>query len=392
MANKKNGLGRGLEALLPQSQTSNQDGIQEIKVELIEPNRYQPRKEFSKESLKELAESIKSYGILQPLIIRTLENDRYELISGERRLRAAKIAGLEKVPAIVREYSDSQTSEISIIENVQREDLNVIEEALAYERLIKEFGHTQEIIASKIGRSRSHISNMLRLLKLTPTVKALIEKGFLTLGQARPLLAIEDESLQVQVAEMILSEGLSVRKVEAFINEVKNSVLPKSEVKPKVKEEQKINFDSEKTEVENEIKIETEVETETETKIEVENKNETEVENVIKNEGENTTTVESEFKIEEKNVKSPRQKNEPSIFVREAEDQLTEILGAKVKITLNNNFGRIQIDFADEQDLSRILEEIHKMKLLKPKNLSSATKEEKIEALRKFSTSNNFAI
>ncbi|MBR1398471.1 MAG: ParB/RepB/Spo0J family partition protein, partial [Selenomonadaceae bacterium] len=227
MANKKGGLGRGLSALLPQtqsqySQIQPQDTVHDIQVSLIQPNRYQPRREFDANALNELAESIKSYGILQPIIVRKIDSG-YELIAGERRLRASKIVGLENIPAIIREYTDAQMSEISIIENVQRENLNVIEEAQAYDRLIKEFGHTQEVVAAKIGRSRSHISNIMRLLKLSPTVRALIAKGLLTLGQARPLLAIENEVIQVQAAEMILSEGLSVRKVEAFINELKNS-------------------------------------------------------------------------------------------------------------------------------------------------------------------------
>ena len=368
MAIKKGGLGRGIEALLPQSQSQysqSQDSVQKILTELIQPNRYQPRRDFDSDSLNELAESIKSYGILQPLIVRAIENNRYELIAGERRLRAAKIVGLEKIPVIIRNYTDAQTSEISIIENVQREDLNVIEEAQAYERLIKEFGHTQELIASKIGRSRSHIANILRLLKLSPTVRKLVEKNFLTLGQARPLLAIEDESLQVQTAEIILSEGLSARKVEAFVNEIKNSGLLENSNKNSEMELIE-NVD------ENEFKS-----------------------NDIDTKPASDKIIDTKISEDKKTKKIVKKNIESSIYIREAEDKLTEILGAKVKITQNKKSCRLQIDFVNEQDLSRIVENFNKMSLMIPnKNIDAtiSTKEEKIAALRKFSTSQNFNI
>ena len=327
--------------------------MQEISTELIQPNRYQPRREFSNESLSELAESIKIYGILQPLIVRSIENNRYELIAGERRLRAAKIVRLEKVPAIIREYSDEQTSEISIIENVQREDLNVIEEAQAYERLIKEFGYSQEVIASKIGRSRSHISNIIRLLKLSSTVRALIEKDLLTLGQARPLLAINDESLQIQVAEMILSEGLSARKVEAFVNEIKNSGMLE-------------NFADE---IDEQIEINEEYQSE-----------------IIDSTPSSDKIIEN--KIEDTKRKSIKKILERPPYIVEAENKLAEILDAKVKIISNRKSCKIQIDLFNKEDLSRIIESLNKV--TPKKNLSeSTTKEEKIAALRKFSTSQN---
>ncbi len=382
MAIKKGGLGRGIEALLPQSQSQysqSQDSVQKILTELIQPNRYQPRRDFDSDSLNELAESIKSYGILQPLIVRAIENNRYELIAGERRLRAAKIVGLEKIPVIIRNYTDAQTSEISIIENVQREDLNVIEEAQAYERLIKEFGHTQELIASKIGRSRSHIANILRLLKLSPTVRKLVEKNFLTLGQARPLLAIEDESLQVQTAEIILSEGLSARKVEAFVNEIKNSGLL---------ENSDTNFEietSENIETADVEKIE-----ESPTILNDEYKT-----NDIDTKPASDKIIDTKISEDKKTKKIVKKNIESSIYIREAEDKLTEILGAKVKITQNKKSCRLQIDFVNEQDLSRIVENFNKMSLMIPnKNIDAtiSTKEEKIAALRKFSTSQNFNI
>ena len=392
MAIKKGGLGRGIEALLPQSQSQYstmqpQDSVQEIQSALIQPNRYQPRREFDEGALNELAESIKSYGILQPLIVREIEGGRYELIAGERRLRASKIVGLENVPVIIRDYTDAQMSEISIIENVQRENLNVIEEAQAYERLIKEFGHTQEIVAAKIGRSRSHISNILRLLKLSPTVRALIAKGLLTLGQARPLLAIENEIIQVQAAEMILSEGLSVRKVEAFVNELKTSGLLETLT---------TNLNNAAIEVDTSAVNDNIVPTEriggnfaNASNFEPQHNlphNET-----IKTEKFNDNNVTSQPKVKKPNKSIPKRANEPSIYIREAENKLTEILGAQVKITTNKKYSRIQIDFATEEDLERILESFDKSINNNPKS-EILTREEKIAALRKFSTSQNFNI
>ena len=403
MATKKGGLGRGISALLPQSQaqyeqSNSNDVVQEISLDSIQPNRYQPRREFDAGALNELAESIKSYGILQPLIVRALADGKYELIAGERRLRASKIVGLENVPVIIREYTDAQMSEISIIENVQRENLNVIEEAQAYDRLIKEFGHTQEIVAAKIGRSRSHISNMLRLLKLCPTVRALIAKGFLTLGQARPLLAIENEVIQIQAAEMILSEGLSVRKVEAFINELKKSGLLDTLT---------ANINNASTPAVDTLSAEpASVSAST---INSENR-EIDTKEKINNQplNDKVDTVPSSDKIavtpeinEPKKIKGnkkiPAKNNDTnSIYIREAENKLTEILGAQVKITTNKKISRIQIYFATEEDLSRILESFDKSlnDVQNKPSINSAitTKEEKIAALRKFSTSQNFSI
>lgn len=410
MAVKKGGLGRGIEALLPQSQSqyeqiSAKDSVQEIIAAMIQPNRYQPRREFDEGALNELAESIRSYGILQPLIVRKIEDNKYELIAGERRLRASKIVGLEKVPAIIRDYTDAQMSEISIIENVQRENLNVIEEAQAYDRLIKEFGHTQEIVAAKIGRSRSHISNMLRLLKLSPTVRALIAKGLLTLGQARPLLAIENEVIQVQAAEVILSEGLSVRKVEAFVNEVKNSgllatlttnmnnVLNTSETDSK-STETVVNDLPNVGRIEDTPVASSEIVPTTPTITHSEPANNNLDESVR---SESASRIEISPRQEGKSTNKPAVKKvteTPSPYIREAEDKLSSILGAHVKITANKKHSRIQIDFATEEDLSRIIENFSKSVNLNEitSKLGMSTKEEKIAALRKFSTSQNFNI
>ena len=399
MGVKKGGLGRGIEALLPQSQSQYEqigakDSVQEVLSALIQPNRYQPRREFDEGALNELAESIKSYGILQPLIVRKIEDGRFELIAGERRLRASKIVGLEKVPVIIRDYTDAQMSEISIIENVQRENLNVIEEAQAYDRLIKEFGHTQEIVAAKIGRSRSHISNMLRLLKLSPTVRALIAKGLLTLGQARPLLAIENEVLQVQAAEIILSEGLSVRKVEAFVNELKNSDLLQTLTT-------NMNEAAETTETANipgshsEMASNAPVVESTERIYSELPSNNVRVSDTVNPEIVDSITTASQQE-ENKPIKPAAKKviETPPLYIREAENKLSGILGAQVKITTNRKHNRIQIDFATEEDLERIIENFESS-LNKDENnskVSMSTKEEKIAALRRFSTSQNFNI
>lgn len=230
MSNRRGGLGRGLGAIFTSQSTETariqpKDIVQEIFVSAVQPNRYQPRKEFNIDALRELAESIKVYGILQPVIVRKLGVDSYELIAGERRLRASKIAGLEKIPAIIRNYTDTESSEISIIENIQRQDLNAIEEAQAYDRLIRDFGLTQEQIGERIGRSASYVANILRLLKLTPKVKEFVSIGLLTVSQARPLLAIDNENLQTKAAQMTVAENLSVKTVEAFVEEMKNAGL-----------------------------------------------------------------------------------------------------------------------------------------------------------------------
>ena len=405
MGIKKGGLGRGIEALLPQSQSqydqaSSKDSVREISTASIQANRYQPRREFDEGALNELAESIKSYGILQPLIVRKLEDDKYELIAGERRLRASKIAGLDKVPVIIRDYTDAQMSEISIIENVQRENLNVIEEAQAYDRLIREFGHTQEIVAAKIGRSRSHISNMLRLLKLSPTVRALIEKGLLTLGQARPLLAIENEVIQVQAAEMILSEGLSVRKVEAFVNELKSSGLL-STLTANLENAVPANETGNTTAVDNYQTSTTIINNPVKDNDHIGEYKEEHISNskMPRNEVTNDNIVDGNFAVTQSETKklnkqTLKRTEEVPLYIRDAENRLTDILGARVKITTNKKYSRIQIDFANEEDLSRILENFDKSMSSNQTNSKSdvSTKEEKIAALRKFSTSQNFSI
>ena len=191
MASKQHGgLGKGLGALLKDTKlTPARDKVQEIAISEIQANRYQPRQEFDESALEDLKESVQRIGVIQPILVRRLPGTGYELIAGERRLRASKLAGLKSVPAMIREYNDAEISEIALIENIQREDLNAIEEARAYARLMKDFGLTQDIMAKKIGRSRSHIANFLRLLKLEDQVQEYVANGTLSMGQAKPLLA-----------------------------------------------------------------------------------------------------------------------------------------------------------------------------------------------------------
>ncbi len=217
----KGGLGKGLNALLKDTKmTPAKDRVQEIPVAKICANRYQPRQEFDESALEELKESVKRIGILQPLLVRKLPSGSFELIAGERRLRAAKLAGLETVPAMIREYSDAQISEIALIENIQRENLNAMEEAQAYSQLMKDFGLTQEEIAVKIGRSRSHIANFLRLLKLEPQVQNYVANGTLSMGQVKPLISLEQPAWQREAAEYIQLHDLSARQCEQLVKKI----------------------------------------------------------------------------------------------------------------------------------------------------------------------------
>lgn len=190
-----------------------------VEINEILPNPYQPRTVFKQEELWELAKSIREFGIIEPLIVRINEDRRYELIAGERRLRAAKLAGLEQVPIILRQYDDRRSAQIALIENLQRSDLNAVEEAKAYRQLLDKFGMTQEIVAQKVGKSRSHIANFLRLLHLTEPVLAMVGDGRLSMGQAKPLLAL-DEELQLKAAELIEEKNLSARRAENLVKQL----------------------------------------------------------------------------------------------------------------------------------------------------------------------------
>ena len=233
MAKKGMKLGRGLDALLGGSESVAQNAVQEIALTEIVPNPQQPRQEFAENELNDLAASIKEYGIIQPLIVMKV-GDGYQLVAGERRLRAAKIAKLRTVPVVIRDYDDAALAAVALIENLQREDLNPIEEAAAYYRLRDEFSLTQAQIATKVGRSRPYITNMMRLLQLPDFVRELLARRELTVGQVRPLLVVEDPDAQVRWAQKIVAEGLSARQVEALLAKAKTPAA-KSQKQKKTK-------------------------------------------------------------------------------------------------------------------------------------------------------------
>ncbi|MGN0299355.1 MAG: ParB/RepB/Spo0J family partition protein [Lachnospiraceae bacterium] len=194
-----------------------------VKIRKIEPNKNQPRKVFEDESLKELSESIRSYGVIQPIVVHS-KGSGYEIIAGERRWRAARQAGLREIPVIIKDYSEQEAAEVALIENVQRENLNPIEEAQAYQKLIQEYGMTQEELAKKVGKSRSLISNAVRFLKLPDEVKSLLEKGQISEGHAKVLLSVSSPEKQQQLAEKIIEENWSVRQLERILKQEKENL------------------------------------------------------------------------------------------------------------------------------------------------------------------------
>jgi ParB family chromosome partitioning protein len=207
-------LGRGLEALIPAGTNDTRERVQILKTEQIHASRFQPRLTFSKEKIEELAASIREKGVIQPVLVRAVGEDGYELIAGERRLRAVKHLGLTEIPAIVRRVADTDLLEISIIENIQREELNPIEEAKAYRRLAQEFGHTQDHIASRVGKDKTSISNLLRILNLPDKVQDYITQNMISFGHAKVLLSLGDSKQQLSFCERIIQKGLSVRQTE----------------------------------------------------------------------------------------------------------------------------------------------------------------------------------
>ena len=217
MAAKKTGLGRGFDAIFADNsveEISSTACAVKIKLMDIEPNRDQPRKNFDEAALNELAESIKLHGVLQPLLVRPMADGSYQLVAGERRWRASRLAGLTEVPAVVRELTDAQVAELALVENLQREDLNPIEEALGYKELADKYDYTQEEISNLVGSSRPAIANALRLLTLPAEIISFIENGELSHGHAKALLTVEDDSLKLSLAALIIKDGLSVREAE----------------------------------------------------------------------------------------------------------------------------------------------------------------------------------
>lgn len=237
MASKKNsGLGRGIEALFGSDMPAiNADEtITEIALDDIRPNPYQPRKVFSDDALAELSASIKKAGVFQPIIVRKSQVSGYEIIAGERRFRASKLAGKTTIPAIIREVDDEKMMEVAVLENLQREDLTPLEEAKAYSTLMEKLNLTQTEVSKRLGKSRPYITNYLRLLGLANEVKQLLANNQLSMGQARTLLAVKDEALQVKLAKRTVAQNLTVRQLEALVNELNADKAPTPK-KPKPK-------------------------------------------------------------------------------------------------------------------------------------------------------------
>lgn len=219
-APKKTGLGKGLDALFQDNRVEEKSIVQ-LKISQIEPNANQPRSHFDESALRELADSIRTHGVLQPLVVRAIDGGNYQIVAGERRWRASRIAGLTEVPVVIKELTDSQTLEIGIIENLQREDLNPVELALGYQTLMEQYDMTQEEVAEKVGKSRPVVANTIRLLRLPQEVLEMLKNDEITSGHARALVALEDESLIQQTASRIIKEGLLVRDIEKIAQESK---------------------------------------------------------------------------------------------------------------------------------------------------------------------------
>jgi len=220
---KRNALGRGLGALIDDAGSVNQvqaTSIDEIELQMIEANPWQPRTTFDQESLNDLAQSIKEVGIIQPLTLRRVSDNKYQIIAGERRFRASKLAGLTKVPAYIRESDDNRMLELALIENIQREDLDAIEVALSYQRLIDECQFTQEVLSERVGKKRSTVSNYLRLLKLPAVVQKAIREHEITMGHARAIISVDDPETQIMLYRQIAKYDFSVRKIEEIVRKL----------------------------------------------------------------------------------------------------------------------------------------------------------------------------
>ena len=234
MANKKQVLGRGLSAMLSSNEADTiKSSVNEINIDEISVNPFQPRSNFNNTSLQELIVSIKNIGIIQPITVRKTENNNYQLISGERRLRACKEIGLKNIPAFVREANDQDSLEMALVENIHRQDLDAIEIAISYQRLIEEINLTQEELSDKIGKNRTTISNYLRLLKLDPIIQSGIRDGFISMGHGRSLINVNSNKDQLNIYKKIISKNLSVRNTELLVRDLKGKT---SKVTSKIKE------------------------------------------------------------------------------------------------------------------------------------------------------------
>ncbi len=232
MAKKHGGLGRGLDAIFKENENDDSNGAVTLDISEIEPNRSQPRKEFDEKALSELAESISKHGLLQPLLVRPIALGGYQIVAGERRYRACRMAGLKEIPVIIREMNDTETMELALIENLQREDLTPLEEAEGYSVLMREHGFTQDEVAQSVGKSRPAVANALRLLNLPESVAQYLKDGSISAGHARALLSLGDEDKMLELCELIVQKSLSVRQVEKLC---KAKPQPKSEEKSEKK-------------------------------------------------------------------------------------------------------------------------------------------------------------
>lgn len=277
-------LGRGLASLIPPSADKKPENTPYLLCEInkVVPNREQPRKLFAKEALDELADSIRENGIIQPLIVRRLDGDQFELIAGERRLKAARLVGLEKVPIVMLESDADHCLELALIENIQREDLNPIEEALAYKQLMDRYRYTQEECSKRVGKDRSSVANTVRLLNLPEEIRGYIIEGKVSMGHARALLGVEDEEMRLKLARRVVQEGLSVREIENWVRKLREGVQVEKLVKTKQVDPQ-VNF---------------------------------------------------------------------------LENEMTKILGTKVKIKVQGKKGKVVIDYYSQEDLDRIFNAI----------------------------------
>lgn len=237
MAKKIGGLGKGLSAIFSENDTEDNNEVVSIKISQIEPNRSQPRSSFDEDALQELAQSIAEHGVLQPILVRPQIYGGYQIVAGERRYRASRLAGLTEIPAIIRELNDSETMQIALIENLQRRDLSALEEANGYRTLMDEYGFSQEDVARTVGKSRSAVANTLRLLGLPEEIRELLDSGKLSAGHARALLAVEDGGAAAEAAKRIVKDGLSVRETEKLVKKL-GAAAPQ---KTKKHQGQKIN-------------------------------------------------------------------------------------------------------------------------------------------------------
>ncbi len=289
--NRRSGLGRGLGALIPTETTGDSSGdLLEIPIAAITANEYQPRTRFEEEALVSLTDSVRALGVLQPILVREVGHDRYELIAGERRWRAARRAGLPTIPAVIRQVDDRQSLEQAVVENLHREDLNALEEAAAYQQLIDEFELTQDEVSTRVGKSRSAISNTLRLFQLPGAVQRLVANGELSAGHARALLGSPDRGFQERLANEIVSEGLNVRQVEQMVRDEVSGDEPVVDVDP----------------------------------------------------------------IVDLDANDRRGSSVKSAAFLEVEEQLANRLDTRVNVSMGKGKGRLSIDFADEADLGRI--------------------------------------